>query len=122
MSAMVLDEYDLVAISQLFFQQQGKRKSVLQPAGDGAGELPERERVSLQVIDDHPREFKERFFIKTYQVDIIDRDTGFLEAEIDRLQRQVRIMFDPVEPLFFGSSDHDTVLDHTRGSIMIKTG
>ena len=79
-------------------------------------------RGESQIGFQKPFEFQKRLVVKSDEIDIGQRDAGFIQTVMDGTFRKTVIVFFPGEALFLGCSDNNAVFDQCSGAVMVKGG
>ena len=95
---------------------------VLEPQRHRQAKTAEPRRREGQVGLQQALELGQRFVIKGNIVQVLRRDSAFLQTIAESLRGECRIMLDPGEPLLLGRGDDPAVDHQSGGAVVIESG
>ena len=75
-----------------------------------------------QVAEQQPFKGQERLVVENDVVQLVDRDSGFLQTILNGIFRETRIMFFSGESLFLGCCQNLSIFQQARSAIVIESG
>ena len=104
--------------AQQIDQQRFLKKLLLQPQRHRHAKRTEPARRESEIGLEQPLELQKRLFVEGDEVDVAPRNTCFLHAIAQRVDRKIRVMFLAREALFLCGRD-DLAVAHDRGSAVV---
>ncbi len=114
MTEVVFEIADLSCVAQFVFDRDRKRESAGEPFRHGPLKRRPRKRPAQEMIRDHARELQEWFFEVGDVIDLIDRDSGVLQAKANGVNRKLARVFDTTEALFLRGRDDFAIVNEAR--------
>jgi hypothetical protein len=104
---VMLAEQDLLGRdAESFLDQLLDPELVAEPGDHRFAEQWVRARNLLKAREQQPLELDERLLEEHYIIEIARRELARSQAELDRIARELVVVFLPREPLFFGRGEH----------------
>ena len=94
----------------------------LEPERHGHHERPEAARRIGQVGFHQPVELQERLVVEHDVIQLLGGQSGFLQAVVHRVLREVVVVLDAGEAFLLGRRHDLAVFHHSSGAVVVKSG